>query len=293
MFKVSTRRYRQLTFSVVLVFALSLVIVAMTKLDSSPARAGHPKKSKDSSRSAACTENSQLSTDMVWHFGGKLQHGWQIYVPLIDQELKTHSSVGTVEFADSVAKWQASNGLSSTGVLDEPTWMAMIHDFQAARMKNKAYATQENLTTVGAVEFFDPERPSELRQVDRKAYAAYERMLAAAVKDKALDISTNKDGSLSDSEKYLKIISAFRPREYQDQLRAKSPNSGRAGLAVNSPHFTGRALDLYVGGDPVSTKDDNRQLQTNTPVYKWLVTNASKFGFRPYFYEPWHWEYVQ
>ena len=61
----------------------------------------------------------------------------------------------------------------------------------------------------------------------------------------------------------------------------------------NSPHFTGRALDLYVGGDPVDTKDANRAIQVTTPAYKWLVRNADRFGFRPYFYEPWHWEYVK
>ena len=84
----------------------------------------------------------------------------------------------------------------------------------------------------------------------------------------------------------------MRTPEYQAQLRAQSPNSGRAGLAVNSPHFTGRALDLYVGGEPVSTKDENRAIQTQTRAYRWLVKNAGHFGFRPYFYEPWHWEYV-
>jgi LAS superfamily LD-carboxypeptidase LdcB len=47
-----------------------------------------------------------------------------------------------------------------------------------------------------------------------------------------------------------------------------------------------------VGGEPVNTKDENRALQTHGPVYRWLVKNASSFGFRPYFYEPWHWEYV-
>ena len=82
------------------------------------------------------------------------------------------------------------------------------------------------------------------------------------------------------------------PPPIQEQLRRQSPNAGSAGLAVNSPHFTGRALDLYVGGDPVDTKDANRAIQVNTPVYKWLVRNAARFGFRPYFYEPWHWEYV-
>ncbi|MCA1593525.1 MAG: M15 family metallopeptidase, partial [Acidobacteria bacterium] len=99
-------------------------------------------------------------------------------------------------------------------------------------------------------------------------------------------------GELAPSEKYLKIVSSFRSREYQEHLRRQSPNSGRAGLAVNSPHFTGRALDLYVGGEPVETKDANRALQVQTRVYKWLVRNADKFGFRPYYYEPWHWEYV-
>ena len=64
-------------------------------------------------------------------------------------------------------------------------------------------------------------------------------------------------------------------------------------MAVNSPHFTGRALDVYVGGEPVDTQDSNRALQVQTPVYQWLVRNAERFGFRPYCYEPWHWEFVR
>jgi len=46
-----------------------------------------------------------------------------------------------------------------------------------------------------------------------------------------------------------------------------------------------------VGGEPVSTDDRNRAIQVNTKVYQWLVKNAESFGFYPYFYEPWHWEY--
>jgi len=97
---------------------------------------------------------------------------------------------------------------------------------------------------------------------------------------------------LAPAEKYLKIVSSFRSHEYQERLRKQSPNAGRAGLATNSPHFTGRALDLYVGGEPVETKDSNRALQIQTPVYQWLVRNSERFGFRPYYYEPWHWEYT-
>src|SRR2546425_249063 len=115
---------------------------------------------------------------------------------------------------------------------------------------------------------------------------------AAAIADRSLNLAHTPEGGLAPTEKYFKIVSAFRSREYQDQLRRQSPNAGSAGLAVNSPHFTGRALDFYVGGDPVDTKDSNRAIQVKTPVYQWLVRNAERFGFRPYFYEPWHWEYV-
>src|SRR5205085_1404913 len=114
----------------------------------------------------------------------------------------------------------------------------------------------------------------------------------SAAADPSLNLKHTAGGELAPEEKFLKIVSAFRPREYQEQLRRQSPNSGRAGLAVNSPHFTGRALDLYVGGEPVETKDANRAVQVQTNVYRWLVRNADKFGFRPYYYEPWHWEYV-
>lgn len=89
------------------------------------------------------------------------------------------------------------------------------------------------------------------------------------------------DLSLATSEKFLKIISACRSPAYQAQLRRQSPNAGRAGLARHSPHFTGRALDLYVGGEPISTRDDNRALQTQTKVYRWLVKNDGNFGFFP------------
>jgi LAS superfamily LD-carboxypeptidase LdcB len=113
-------------------------------------------------------------------------------------------------------------------------------------------------------------------------------MVAAAISDPSL-----KPDDHPENANYFKIISAFRSREYQEELRRRSPNAGSAGLAVNSPHFTGRALDLYVGGDPVDTNDANRAIQVNSPAYRWLIRNAERFGFRPYFYEPWHWEYVK
>lgn len=241
----------------------------------------------------AAKRNALLCNDLNWAFGGKQQRGWTLYLPLIARTLDTEDDAGTGDFAHALSRWQASAGLQPSGVLDGETWYAMIAGWQARRIKERAYPRPEQLHTAAASEFYDPERVAELRQVERETYAAYKRMVAAAVADPTLKLVVDARGELAAAEKFLKIISAFRSKEYQERLRKLEPGAGRAALAVNSPHFTGRALDLYVGGDdPVSTKDYNRAMQTRTPVYQWLVKNASRFGFYPYYYEPWHWEYI-
>jgi zinc D-Ala-D-Ala carboxypeptidase len=238
----------------------------------------------------AAQQNRALKDNLSWTFGGKAQRGWSIYVPLIQRALGTEDDPASERFAASLARWQKNVGLKASGVLDEATLMRMVSTWQSQRMKSRVYPQPDQLLTVPRAEFYDSGRADDLRQVERQTYAAYKRMLAAAIADSSLQLKT-QGVELAASEKYLKIISAFRSREYQDRLRKLEPNAGRAALAVNSPHFTGRALDIYVGGEPTITKDFNRALQTETPAYKWLVKNASRFGFCPYFYEPWHWEY--
>ena len=237
----------------------------------------------------ASLENATLRENLSWMFGGKPQRGWQLYEPLIAQFIRAEGDVAGGEFAVALARWQQAVKLPATRILDLETWLKMVELWQARRSKDHTIPPAEKLVTISAAEFYDPERPAELRQVERETYAAYKRMVTAAVKE--LGLATGGNGYLAASEQFLKIISAFRSPEYQQKLRAQSPNTGRAGLAVNSPHFTGRTLDLYVGGEPVSTKDANRAVQVNTKVYRWLVKNAGRFGFIPYFYEPWHWEY--
>jgi uncharacterized protein YcbK (DUF882 family) len=241
---------------------------------------------------AAATRNAQLSKELSWTFGSKTQRGWYIYTPLITRLIDTKNDAGTPQFALALSRWQAKAGLAASGVLDDETLYAMIKTWQDARLKDRTPAQSDQLLTAPVADFYDPTRAEELRQVERRTYAAYKRMVAAAVADHSLALA-HTHGELDPIEKYLKIISAYRSREYQEKLRREAPNSGTAGLAINSPHFTGRALDLYVGGDPVDTLDANRSLQVETRVYKWLVKNAERFGFRPYCYEPWHWEYVQ
>jgi len=242
---------------------------------------------------AAAEQNATLRNDLTWTFGGKQQHGWYLYDSLIGQTLKINDEPITNDFAAAVALWQRKTGVSSNGVLDENTLMALVSLWQGNRLKDRTPANPDQLLTAPISDFYDPERLIELRQIERKTYAAYKEMVAAAIADPTLKLDHIGKDDLAPSEQYFKIISAFRSREYQEELRRKQPNAGSAGLAVNSPHFTGRALDLYVGGDPVDTRDSNRAIQVKTPAYQWLVRNAERFGFCPYFYEPWHWEYVR
>ncbi|MGZ5437310.1 MAG: D-alanyl-D-alanine carboxypeptidase family protein [Pyrinomonadaceae bacterium] len=242
---------------------------------------------------SAATQNSLLRNDLIWEFGRKGQRGWYLYDLLIGKTLNISRDASTGDFASAIAGWQKQKGLSANGVLDENSWMALVMQWQANRLKDKTPATPDQLLTAPTSDFYDPSRLDELRQVERNTYTAYKAMLAAAIADPTLKLARTSATELAPTEKFFKIISSFRSREYQEKLRRESPNAGSAGLAMNSPHFTGRALDIYVGGDPVDTKDANRAIQVNTPAYKWLVKNAERFGFRPYFYEPWHWEYVR
>jgi D-alanyl-D-alanine carboxypeptidase len=262
--------------------------VVMLKAPASSGHANVPKPGPE-----AAKRNALLSRELTWTFGSKQQRGWYLYAPLIKRLIDTKQDPAATQFAQAVARWQAKSGLKPSGVLDEETLYAMIKTWQEARLKDRSVAQPDQLLTAPISDFYDPTRAEELRQVERRTYAAYKSMVSAAVADRSLGLARTQRGDLAPGEKYLKIISAFRSPAYQEKLRRESPNSGTSGLAVNSPHFTGRALDLYVGGEPVDARDSNRALQVQTPSYQWLVRNAERFGFRPYCFEPWHWEYVR
>ncbi len=239
---------------------------------------------------SAALENADLKNNLTWTFGAKAQRGWYLYVPLIQQTIGTENAPETPEFAAAVAVWQQKSAIYPTGKIDNETLSAMVKWWQSRRLNSSRYPSEEQLLSAPIDNFYDPTRAAELLKVERETYRAYKKMIAAAAKD--LNLKTDANGELAPEEKFLRIVSSFRSREYQDKLRRASPDSGRAGLAVNSPHFTGCALDIYVGGEPTITKDYNRAAQVQTPAYKWLVKNAERFGFYPYYYEPWHWEYV-
>ena len=240
----------------------------------------------------ASTENGRLRNSLKWSFAGKPQTGWNLYALLIGKTIGSESSPDTAEFAQAISEWQSRSGLPANGILDLPTLEMFVKTWQSQRRVDAVNSNSGQLVSAPITDFYDPSRGAELLQLDRESYAAYKRMIAAAMKDLSDDLRITKAGELAPEEKFLRIVSAFRSPEYQAQLRKKEPNAGRGALAKHSVHSTGRALDIYVGGEPVITKDANRAIQVQTPVYKWLVKNAHRYGFYPYFYEPWHWEYV-
>lgn len=254
----------------------------------------------ESEAKIAAEMNLKLRDDLNWEFGGKPQHGWRLYAPLVCQLVGAEgksADAASRTFAEKIARWQFGVGLPKTGIIDQETWYRMIATWQERRLKEKFAATPDKLTLAAASEWYDPTREADLRKVEAKTYAAYRKMLAAALADKSLQLLTVRDREgkreLAFDEKRLKLISAFRSQEYQNQLRARAGgNPSSAGLAKVSAHLTGHALDIYIAGEPVDTNYANRALQVNSPVYLWLVKHARKFGFVPYFYEPWHWEYI-
>jgi hypothetical protein len=241
---------------------------------------------------AAARENNDLQYSLGWTFGRKPQRGWYLYVPLIQETLKTEAAPETPTFARAISIWQKSNKFKPNGILDRKTLLSFIKFWQSRRLKPIRVATESDLLTADISNFYDPTRDIELLKVEKQTFAAYKKLVEAAIANKGLGLTTDEKGNLQTTEKFLKLISTYRSPAYQASLRKKEPGASRAQIAFKSPHFTGRALDIYVGGEPVTTKDFNRAIQIKTPAYKWLVKNAEKFGFYPYFYEPWHWEYV-
>ena len=236
----------------------------------------------------AARKNAHLRFSLRWSLGRRSQLGWHLYVPLIGHAINSESQPNSVEFAQQISKWQKKRRLRTDGVVNRKTLYSFIKYWQSRRLRPIVLAKEYQLLTAPIADFYDPTRNVELLKVEKRSYLAYKKMIEAANKD----IGKNENRKTSQNEKFLKIVSSYRSPKYQASLRKKQPGASGAQIAFRSPHFTGRALDIYVGGEPVTTKDFNRAIQIKTPEYKWLVKNAEEFGFYPYFYEPWHWEYV-
>lgn len=274
------------------VFAQKVTPSPRKNLVTKTTKSTRSKAAKFRAFTAAAAANEASRMTLSWPFGGKLQRGWEIYVPLVSHTIGTDEEPGSLDFAAALSEWQDEKGLLANGLMNDATMKTFVSHWQSQRLGKASTPAADALISAPIKDFWDQGRDPNMLQLERVTYVAYKRMLAEAAKDLGTKLRFTPDGELAPGEKFLRIVSAYRSPEYQAALRKREPNVGRAALAKNSPHFTGQALDIYVGGEPVTTKDANRLIQVQTPAYKWLVKNANRFGFYNYFYEPWHWEYV-
>src|SRR5437764_13387584 len=87
--------------------------------------------------SAAASRNSSLRYDLDWAFGGKQQHGWYLYTPLISRMIETDKDAATGDFANAVSRWQKTTGLQPDGVLDGDTPYQMVSAWPGRRRNAK------------------------------------------------------------------------------------------------------------------------------------------------------------
>ncbi|HWE99546.1 MAG TPA: M15 family metallopeptidase [Caulobacteraceae bacterium] len=236
---------------------------------------------------AAAANKASLYT-LAWSPFGKAETGWATYVPLISREIGAHCPADSPGFAAAWSRWQAAHGFAADGIVKPPGFerlrdiLALRRPFVKASAKGACPAAPDPaaLATASPSESFGGKtillRPGAL--------AAYRRMVAAA-----------RAAGVAARPPLFQLVSGFRgPAE--EASRCAGGGCNTLTRASCSAHRTGLAFDLYLdplpGADPTSTDEANRRHMSASVEYRWLVANASRFGFLPYAYEPWHWEWT-
>jgi hypothetical protein len=221
---------------------------------------------------------------------GRPETGWEVYAPLIAHEIGTRCGPQTPAFATDLAAWQSAHAVAPTGGVDAATFAAMRTAWQARRpfvaASHRACPAPPDQASLAMV----PARLSfggKVMQLRARALAAYEAMRSAA---RAEDPRIAADGRL------MTLFSSYRSPDYDDARCAREGNCQGIVRASCSAHRTGLAMDLYLGAAPGfapdSSADANRLFISRGPAYRWMVINASRFGFVNYPFEPWHWEWT-
>lgn len=230
---------------------------------------------------------------MEWRPFGAAEWGWATYLPLIQQELGTACGPGTPIFASHLAAFQQTHLLPPTGLFDEAAFQVFKGVWQERRPFVMARLRDEcpdppPISQLGYLVESEEHADRLTRLLRRDVLAAYRRLVAAA-RAEVPEVAADPE--------LLQIFSGFRDPEADAARCAQQGNCDGLRRAVCSAHRTGTAVDLYVGqyfGMGVdSTNPASRAYMARTATYRWLVANAGRFGFVPYVYEPWHWEYVE
>lgn len=240
----------------------------------------------------AAFANSVSIYSLEWSPFGQAEYGWGAYLPLLQREIRTDCPPGTVDFAQALSQWQGRYALTPTGVFDAATFQTLKGVLQERRLFVMARTRNEcpeppPLNMLGYLSPDEEHADRLTRLLRRDVLDAYRQMVAAARREVP---------QVAADPELLQIFSAFRDPEADAARCAAQGNCDGLRRAVCSPHRTGTAVDLYVGhieGVGVDSTDPaSRTHMARGATYRWLVQNAGRFGFVPYLYEPWHWEWV-
>jgi len=250
-----------------------------------------PTPACDSGPAAAAHANAASLQSLFWAPFGRPENGWATYSPLIAREIHTRCEPESPGFAAALAAWQADQLLPADGIMTAAVFARMKGVIQTRRPFVRLSA-QRVCPAPPAASALAQAAPDEgyggkAIQLRPGALAAYRQLVAAARADVP---------AIAADPRTLTIFSGFRSPAYDAARCATEHNCQGIVRASCSPHRTGLAMDLYVGQapgyGPDSSADPNRLFMTGTPAYRWLVLNADRFGFVPYPFEPWHWEWT-
>ena len=196
-------------------------------------------------------------------------------------------------FARRLADFQTAHQLPPTGIFDPETFQTFRgiwqerRPFIMARVREEPCPEPPPLYQLGYLVAEEEHADRLTRLLRRDVLEAYRRLVAAA-RAEVPEVAADPE--------LLQIFSGFRDPEADAARCAASGNCDGVRRAVCSPHRTGTAVDLYVGqviGLGVdNTSPPSRLHMSRGATYRWLVRNAGRFGFVPYGFEPWHWEWV-
>lgn len=245
----------------------------------------------DRGPAAAAKANAASLQTLVWAPFGRSETGWATYAPLVGREIHTGCAPETPGFAAALAAWAASQRLPADGAMTPVVFARLKSVIQMRRpfVRLSARGACPNPPAASALSWASPAESygGKLVQLRPGALAAYRQMVAAARRESP---------QIAADPRNLALFSGFRDPAADAARCVRDGNCNGVQRATCSAHRTGLAMDVYVGQapgfPPDSSADANRAFMSRTATYRWLVENAGRFGFVPYPFEPWHWEWT-